>query len=70
MIYIIFANNCPYTYIEKEKYKYYTVQVLFICCNTMMGINCGIFFLMLGLLHYIYQINKLTTTKVDSTYLG
>ena len=23
-----------------------------------------------GVMHFIYQINKLTTTKVDSTYLG
>ena len=23
-----------------------------------------------GAMHFIYQINRLTTTKVDSTYLG
>ena len=23
-----------------------------------------------GVMHFIYQINRLTTTKVDSTYLG
>ena len=26
--------------------------------------------LMFGPMHFIYQINRLTTTKVDSTYLG
>ena len=25
---------------------------------------------MFGAVHFIYQINRLTTTKVDSTYLG
>ena len=25
---------------------------------------------MFGAMHFIYQINRLTTTKVDSTYLG
>ena len=28
------------------------------------------FFLKFGAMHFIYQINRLTTTKVDSTYLG
>ena len=29
-----------------------------------------VFFLNVGAVHFIYQINRLTTTKVDSTYLG
>ena len=30
----------------------------------------GLFFLKFGAMHFIYQKNMLTTTKVDSTYSG
>ena len=39
----------------------------YITLYDMFITNCeGLF----GAMHFIYQINRLTTTKVDSTYLG
>ena len=37
---------------------------------TSTGFFFFFFFLKFGAMHFIYQLDRLTTTKVDSTYLG
>ena len=64
------------TFCVKSKNKSINV-VSFKKCYNICDISCIygryknlILFLKFGAMHFIYQINRLTTTKVDSTYLG
>ena len=63
-------------FLEANKDHYYYYNHFFVKYYPYSVVQLDLVYLIISIalkfcaMHFIYQINRLTTTKVDSTYLG